>query len=1174
MHRNLIFVLSILLFTACRNEKRHSNKILLFSKTEAFRHASIEPGLAALKKLMQAQGVEITTTENASIFNEEHLSTFGAVIFFNTSGDVLNNSQQADFQRFIEAGGGFVGIHGAAATEYDWAWYGHLVGAYFSDHPAVQEANIFVTDKENPLNQGLAESFSIEEEWYNFRPVPPSGKVWVDAPNTILTKNQIGPLDPLRQLEQHIDPRVAWRYDPSTPFLSDAVNVLLEVDEKSYDGGKHGSSHPISWQQDYEGGRSFYTALGHRSETYVNDFFLKHLSKGIQYALGETALDYSQAKTERLPPEDRFIRTTLASNLAEPTELEFLPDGRILFLERRGGMKMYDPAVDSVRLVLQMPVYHKNENGFLGIGLDPDWEENNYIYLFYSLMEGGRRNRLSRFEFDGEVVHLHTEVVMLEVPEIDGCCHTGGSIEFDSKGNLFLSTGDNTNPFESDGYSPSDGRKGRELWDARRSAGNTNDLRGKILRITPQPDGSYSIPEGNLFPEGTPNTRPEIFVMGCRNPYRIAIDSQTDCLYWGDVGPDAGKDGRVRGPKGYDTFNRACGPVNAGWPFVRGNHVYQKYNFATQVSDKHYNPDRIINDSPFNTGMKELPSVAPPLIWYSYDESTEFPWTEDGGKNPMAGPIFHRADFAEGTPVFPAYFENKFFAYEWMRDWIFTVTLDENGRFVQADPFLPNEKFNNPMDMAFGPDGALYILEYGESWFTQNQDARLTKIEYAPGNRKPIAKIIASKTAGTDPLEVKFSASKSVDYDGDKIQYEWKVGKKTLQTKNTNFTHTFTRPGTYEVTLKAKDLHGAKSRDKVQILVGNEQPKVEWTLGGNQSFYFGEMETPYAVSVSDREDGRSDEGQIDPRRLRLSIDYLKEGKDVAEIILGHQTADMAGGGSMKYASGKLAMDNSDCATCHAADRKVNGPSYMDIANRYFGDANALEFLSEKVILGGAGNWGESAMAAHPAIIKSEAEEIVQYILSFAGEVQPESTLPMEGTFVLNEHLGREEKGAYIFQATYSDSGANGLPSLSATATHVLRYPKLEAENSSDQSKGIRKIKETVTGNTLLTGLTHGRYISFEKIDLTGIKNITFGFYEPSNMPEGTVVEVRVGSKDGNLIGQGSLEDADSAVEISPTARFEDVFFVFKNENKTEEELGMLDWVMFGFRPAAVLPLQR
>ena len=1166
MNRIFKFTAIVFLFFSCGKNPHPSVEILVFSKTETYRHSSIETGIETIMKLGSEQGFSVTATENAAYFTEENLSKYAAVIFLNTSGDVLNYSQQADFQRFIEAGGGFVGIHCASATEYDWHWYGRLVGAYLSDHPHIQKAEVSIKSMADPLAEGLPEKFSITDEWYNFRPVPPAGKVWVDAPNTVLAKTNIGPGDSLRQLEKHIDPRVAWRYNFTDPFLSQNINVLLAVDESSYTGGKHGASHPISWFQEYEGGRSFYTALGHGAENYSDPLFLKHLGNGIRYAIGKGELDFSKAKTERIPPEDRFIRTTLASNLNEPTELEILPDGRIIFLERRGAMKMYDPVDDTMTVILQMPVYDNNEEGFLGLALDPNWKDNHWIYLFYSLMEGGRRNRLSRFVFDGKMVHVSSEVMMLEVPEIDGCCHTGGSIEFDSRGNLFLSTGDNTNPFESDGYSPSDERPGRQLWDAQRSSGNTNDLRGKILRITPQPDGSYSIPDGNLFPVGTPNTRPEIFVMGCRNPYRIAIDSQTDCLFWGDVGPDAGKDGMVRGPKGHDTFNRACGPVNAGWPYVRGNHVYQDYNFATKVSGKHHDPDRLINDSPNNTGMREIPPVQPPLIWYSYDESTEFPWTGTGGKNPMAGPIFHAADFAEGIPVFPTYFENKFFAYEWMRDWIFVVTLDEKGEYVQADPFLPGQKFNNPMDMAFGPDGALYILEYGESWFTQNADARLTKIEYAPGNRKPIAKIEASKTIGAHPMEVKFSASESVDYDADRMNYEWRIDGKVVAS-SVDFTRTFSLPGRYEVVLRVTDEQGASSREKVEIFAGNEPPTVSWSLEGNQTFYFGEtIKIPYQVSVSDKEDGNSANGEIDPRRVRISMDYLKEGKDVAQVMLGHQTAGMSAG-RMKYAGGLLAMEKSDCATCHAEDHKVNGPSYIEIANRYFGDATALNKLATKVIKGGGGVWGESTMAAHPNITEKEAESIVQYILSLAGEVQSEDALLMTGIFSASTHAGREEKGAYIFQATYSDAGANGMASLSATATKVLRFPLMEAEHFSKASKGIRTKKDTRSGNILLTGLVHGRYFSFDNIDLTGVKSIELGFYESEKVPEGTSVEIRIGRPDGEVISSGNISksgDNKPTVEFSPTSGMHDVFFVFKNEKETEREIGMLDWVLFGF----------
>lgn len=1159
MYRLFLSILVLGLLYSCGNDPKTTPQILVFSKTETFRHASIEAGVAALKKLGNEHNFEVTATEEAALFNEENLAKYAAVVFLNTSGDVLNNAQQADFQRFIEAGGGFVGVHGAASTESDWHWYGELVGAQPSGGAGILEAEVLVNKGDDMLADSLPERFPFYDEWYNFRSIPPIGKVWLDVPNTALSTANIGAPDSLRQLERHVDKRVAWRYDYADPFLAKNVNVLMEVDEKSFAEGKHGPSHPISWFQEYEGGRSFYTSLGHRIENYSNPLFLKHLANGIRYAIGSEPLDYSKTKTKRIPPENRFVRTTLASNLNEPTELEILPDGRIIFLERRGAMKMYDPVADTLTTILQMPVYDNNEEGFLGVALDPNWEDNHWIYLFFSLMEGGRRNRLSRFVFDGKMVQASSEIMMLEVPEIDGCCHTGGSIEFDSKGNLFLSTGDNTNPFESNGFNPTDERPGRQLWDAQRSAGNTNDLRGKILRITPQPEGSYTIPDGNLFPEGTPNTRPEIFVMGCRNPYRIAIDQQTDCLFWGDVGPDAGKDGPTRGPKGHDTFNRTCGPANAGWPYVRGNHVYQDYNFATNVSGKHYDPDHLINDSPNNTGLRELPPVQPPLIWYSYDESTEFPWMATGGKNPMAGPIFHAADFAEGVPVFPDYFEGKFFAYEWMRDWIYIISLDENGNYVQADPFLPNQKFNNPMDMAFGPDGALYILEYGESWFSQNADARLTKIEYATGNRKPMAKLAASKTIGADPLEVKFSGSESVDYDGDKIEYEWRVAGNTLA-KMGSFSHTFTRPGRYEVVLKVTDSSGAYSRDKTEIFVGNEPPQVAWQLGGNQSFYFGKTEIPYSVQVADREDGSTENGQLDQRRLRISMDYLSEGKDVAQVILGHQTAGMSTG-RMKYASGQLAIGKSDCATCHAEDHKVNGPSYIDIANRYFGDATAIKKLAAKVIKGGGGVWGESTMAAHPNISQQEAEGIVQYILSLAGEVQAEDALPSTGTFTADAHLGREEKGAYIFQATYSDAGANGMSSLSTTATQVLRYPKLEAENFSTAAKGIRTKKDIQTGNTLLTGLAHGRYFSFENIDLTGINQIELGFLDNSKVLSGTTIEIRIGSPAGEIIGSGLIGER-MTVEISNTNGRQGVFFVFKNEEEKEKEIGLLDWVLF------------
>ncbi|MBK8566266.1 MAG: PQQ-dependent sugar dehydrogenase [Saprospiraceae bacterium] len=499
------------------------------------------------------------------------------------------------------------------------------------------------------------------------------------------------------------------------------------------------------------------------------------------------------------------------------------------------------------------------------------------------------------------------------MPEQVGCCHTGGSIDFDSKGNLFLSTGDNTNPFESDGFSPSDGRPGRELYDARRSSSNTNDLRGKILRITPQPDGTYTIPKGNLFPEGTPLTRPEIYVMGCRNPYRIAVDKKTDCLYWGDVGPDAGKNGVDRGSKGYDFWGRACEAGYYGWPLFRGNHTYFDYNFATKKSGPLHNPDKPLNNSPFNTGLKELPPLTPPLIWYSYDESLEFPWLATGGKNPMAGPVYSRQSAVtswqsvfgndQAPNVFPEYFDGKFFIYEWMRNYIFIVTMDEKGGFVQADPFLPNEKWSRPMDMAFGPDGALYVLEYGMQWFAQNPDARLNKIEFAAGNRRPVAKIDSMVAMGAAPLKLRLSAASSKDYDGDELKYEWSVAGSKELFKTVGFDYTFTTPGEYEVKLKVTDPSGLSSRASKTIIVGNSNPIVAWQMSGNKTFYWDNEKLDYQLAVSDPEDGSLANGKLDARRVKLSIDYLAEGQDVAAIVMGHQTKESATMGSLQFATG-------------------------------------------------------------------------------------------------------------------------------------------------------------------------------------------------------------------------------------------------------------------------------
>ncbi|MBL7833666.1 MAG: ThuA domain-containing protein, partial [Cyclobacteriaceae bacterium] len=655
--RITIIITFLALAVSCEQQEI---RILVFSKTNGFRHESIADGKLALIELGKKTGFVVDTTEDASAFTEKNLKRYRAVVFLNTTRDVLNPIQQTDFKRFIEAGGGFAGLHAAADTEYEWPWYGKLVGAYFNGHPpGTSEAKI---KQVKQFGDSLPNEFSATDEWYNYKSIQPD------------------------------------------------LEVVYNLDESTYTGGTNGTDHPIAWYHAFEGGRAFYTGLGHTREAYHNPVFLKLVLSGIQYAIGDRALDYNKVKSPRMPEENRFAKVVLDFNLDEPTEMAVLPNGDILFLERKGAVKYYDQKLGKTEVIARIAVSTKYipnakgeqgeaEDGLLGLALDPNFKSTRWVYMFYSPAGDDPKNILVRYTLNGKTLDESSKKVILEVPvQRDECCHTGGSIAFDADGNLFLSTGDNTSPFASDGYSPADERPGRSPFDAQKSSGNTNDLRGKILRIHPERDGSYTIPKGNLFPEGEALTRPEIYVMGNRNPYRISIDQRTGYLYWGEVGPDAGSNDSLRGPRGYDELNQAKQAGYFGWPyFVGKNYPYAKYDFATGKVGPKADPNQPINESPNNTGKRELPPVAPPFIWYPYAKSDEFPMMKEGGRNAMAGPVYYSDDFKGVSTAFPKYFDGKLLIYDWMRNWMFLVSMDKNGAIMDIEPFMPNTKFNNIM---------------------------------------------------------------------------------------------------------------------------------------------------------------------------------------------------------------------------------------------------------------------------------------------------------------------------------------------------------------------------------------------------------------------------------------------------------------------------------------------
>ena len=1120
------------MLTHCSLAQSTKINILVFSKTAAFRHQSIEAGKKALTKMAIDKGFGVGFTEDAAQFNEGTLKKYSAVVFLNTTGDVLNPEQQAAFERYIQAGGGYVGIHAASDTEYDWPWYGQLAGAYFLDHPMpnnVQKGRFIVTQKNHWATQGMPDEFERSDEFYSFKNISPK------------------------------------------------INVVLKIDEKSYTGGKNPDFHPISWYQEFDGGRSFYTAMGHTDETFSEPLFLNHLWAGIHYVTGgdnPKPLDLSKAR----PEENRFTKAILAEKLDEPMELSVLGDGRVLFIQRKGELRLYNTETKELKTIATLPVSTKyvnkegvesmGEDGLLGLNKDPNFAQNHWIYLYYS-DPNESKNVLARFDLKGEELDMASKKVLLEVPtQREECCHTAGSIAWDRAGNLYLSTGDNTNPHGSDGYSPSDEREGRGPWDAQKSSANTNDLRGKILRITPQADGTYTIPDGNLFAKGTDRlqTRPEIYTMGHRNPFRISVDQKTGYVYWGEVGPDAAKPDANRGPAGHDEVGQARKAGNFGWPhFVGDNKAYNKYDFAAEKSGEKWDVNAPTNTSPNNTGLKVLPPAQKAFIWYPYDASPEFPLVGAGGRNAMAGPVYYTEDFKNAPRAFPKYYDGKILTYDWMRGWIMAVTMDPEGNYEAMERFMPSYKFSNPMDMEFAADGDLYMLEYGSGWFSANDDARLIRIEYNGGNRKPQLQIAASKLGGSAPLNLNLSAKGTTDADGDALTYAWNVTSKNGFSKIISTPEaalTLTKTGVYQATLTVNDGKGGIASQTMDITVGNETPVLSLDIpAGNKSFFVADKPFSYHIKVNDKEDGTLGKG-IDPERVAVNIDYLAEGYDQVAIAQGHRSADA----SALFATGKKLIEASDCMACHSVAKKSVGPAYADISTKYKGDGTALERLTKKVIAGGSGVWGETAMAAHPQLSTADAAEMVKYILSVSGNATAGSSLPVQGSYIAKLPEGDKGKGVYIVRASYEDKGANGLPSLKSEQVLVLRNAKMDA-HSFDTYDNINKM--SFGGNNLAIPSKSGAFLEIKKTDLSHIKELRILATAPKPQLNalGGKVELHLDTPTGKLLGESPFLEPTDKMDFTPSQltipvklpvpfdnKPHDVYLVFVNPTESSGSL--------------------
>jgi glucose/arabinose dehydrogenase/type 1 glutamine amidotransferase/cytochrome c551/c552 len=1116
MNKNFLLVtlLCVLMFWGCGNDEREGiPQVLVFSKTMGFRHSSIPAGIKAIQKLGSENKFAVDTTENAAVFASDSLKKYAAVIFLSTTGNVLDAAEEAGFERYIQAGGGFVGVHAATDTEYDWGWYGKLVGAYFTSHPAVQEADFVIKDNDFPATAFFTDSiWHRKDELYNFKKLNPD------------------------------------------------VNVLISIDEKSYKGGENGNNHPMSWYHDYDGGRAFYTELGHTDESYSDEKYLKHLLGGIYYAMGDNKkLNYDKAVSQMPPDADRFTKTQLSQGeFFEPTEMTILSNYDVLIAQRRGEIMMYKDKTQKVSQVGFLDVYYKTlnapgvnaEEGVMGLQKDPDFDKNHWLYVYYAPAGDNWINRLSRFKFEDDKLKNDTEQVILEIDtQREICCHTGGSIAFGPDGLLYLSTGDNSTPFNeenvkyvSNGFAPLNDIPGHKQFDSRRTSGNTNDLRGKILRIKVGENGKYTIPEGNLFPKGTDKTRPEIYTMGHRNPYRISVDQKNSNLYWGEVGPDANEDSlSTRGPRGYDEMNQARKAGNYGWPlFIADNQPYRRYDYSTGKSGELYDANKPINDSKNNTGLTELPPAQPAYVWYPYDATGEFPQVGEGGRNAMAGPVYY-SDMFPKEKALPAYYDGKVIIYDWMRGWMMAVSLFPNGDFNKMEPFAPLVQLNSLIDMEVAPDGRIYLLEYGSGWFSKNEDSGLARIEYNGGNRPPlVSNLTIDKTSGGLPLTITARID-ATDREKDDMTFLWHLGKNiTKETKEPQIEYTYEKAGEYDVSVEVTDAQKASVKSEaISVFAGNTRPEVSITVnGGNKSFFMPGVPVKYEVGVKDKEDSEN----IDKSNIFVSVDYM-EGMDGASVARGHQDVNAS-------IMGKMLTETLDCRSCHKMGEKSIGPSYMQVSERYKDDENKYTYLSHKIINGGGGVWGEVMMPAHPTLTEVETHQIIEYISSLTDDSAKTKSLPPSGTITAQK---TEAGNAMVIVASYTDKGTDTNKPLTGTAQLILSSSIMSIPDDL-KKEGFSPMD--YDGNKILLTPQKMGWFALPKVDLTGVEKAEISIGWQGEMEVVPTYEVHLDAPDGKLLGRGTLKkpkagQAQGAVVVPledvSDGKFHEVYFTYNPE---------------------------
>jgi type 1 glutamine amidotransferase len=1017
--------------------------VLVFTKNAT---VGASEGVAALRSLTDANEVTFDVTDDASKFTESNLAKYRAVVFLNTSGDVLDEEQQDAFEGYFRGGGGFFGIGSAIETEPDWQFFTDVLGARSNGKTAVQPGTIKVADRGHDASKNLPEYWNRSDAFYSF------------------SSNVRG--------FSHVLATVVEEPFGPQPW-GGSVNAIT--------GGTMGSDHPVTWCKDYRGGRSFYTSLGNTADSFGEEDFRDSLAGAVRWAAGQSDPVYSDCGAT-VWANYQQTKISAPPNLSEPIGFDTLPDGRVIQTDRRGGVRLHDPVSNTTTVIAQVPVYIVNEDGMYGPAIDNNFAENKWVYLFYSpptvkdvkLSDGSIVTQttptnaapntgasysvwdpyvgyfqLSRFKFVDDPGNPHLDLAseqeILRVPNNRGaCCHVAGDIDFDKHNNLWMVTGDDTpaGGGNSGGFGPFNDMKTNESQsitvanatggtftltfdgqttapipfpldnaaiesaleglsnvddvavtgggartvnfrgslsetdvpqmtadgsgltsattatvtiatttagglfnaphvDARRGSLNTNDLRGKVLRIKVKDGdiaageanaigGAYTVPAGNLFAPGTEKTRPEVYAMGFRNPFRIQVDSN-DVAYVTDYSPDSNTPTNFRGPAGTGRVEIVRKPANYGWPVCyRTDLEYYRWNFNTsaplddppqrfECSDPAQGP---ANESRWNVGggpsvepgLVNTPPITNPDVWYSftpenggnppigtpclayYDGSGGtcprlFPELGTGGVGPHGAAKYEYDPDNPDTTKLPPYFDDAVFFGEFTRDMLREIRLDSQNRVFKINNLLScgalgsgnaaqfGFECDTPMDMQFDGKGHFYLLTYGDNFFQINPDAGMYRWDYVKGQRAPRAVLETNRTDGPVPLTVQFSAANSTDPDpGDALSFEWDFdGNGTIDSTDPSASYTYTTAGVYTARLTVRDSSGKSAGASTTITAGNTSPTVNVTVpveGG--LFAFGEN-IPFSVTVSDPEDGPIDCSRVEVTAVLAHDDHGHAG---------------------------------------------------------------------------------------------------------------------------------------------------------------------------------------------------------------------------------------------------------------------------------------------------------